>query len=80
MIYPENFNKRSQDFEEIYHDAGQFYWGKSSAWLEDKVFFANHSIPIKIPRYKVQDIDNEEDWIRAENLFNLIKNKNIKEN
>ncbi len=75
MIYPENFNKRSQDFEEIYHDAGQFYWGKSSAWLEDKVFFANHSIPIKIPRYKVQDIDNEEDWIRAENLFNLIKDR-----
>ena len=50
----ENFNKRSRDFDEIYHDAGQFYWGKSSAWLEDKVFFANHSIPIKIPRYKVQ--------------------------
>ena len=77
MIFPENFNKRSQDFDEIYHDAGQFYWGKSSAWLEDKVLFANHSIPIKIPRYKVQDIDNEEDWIRAENMFNLIKNKNI---
>lgn len=27
MFEPENFNKRSQDLEEAYHDAGQFYWG-----------------------------------------------------
>ena len=28
MLNPENFNKRSQDLEETFHDAGQFYWGK----------------------------------------------------
>lgn len=28
MFQPENFNKRSQDFEEAWHDAGQFYWGQ----------------------------------------------------
>ena len=52
-------NKRSQDLEDEY-DAGQFYWGKSSAWQEGKSMFDN-SIPIVIPRYKVQDIDSEED-------------------
>ena len=73
MFFPENFNKRSQDLEESFHDAGQFYWGKSSAWLEGKRMFDDNSIPIIIPRYKVQDIDSEEDWQRAELMFKAIK-------
>ena len=73
MFFPENLNKRSQDLEDSYHDAGQFYWGKSSAWLEDKRMFEDNSIPIIIPRHKVQDIDNEEDWIRAEIMFKAIQ-------
>ncbi len=78
MFYPENFNKRSQDLEDAFHDAGQFYWGKTSAWLENKRMFDDNSIPIIIPRYKAQDIDNEEDWIRAELMFRSIHNlKNI---
>ena len=27
MFYPEHEQSRSQDLEEAYHDAGQFYWG-----------------------------------------------------
>ena len=27
MLFSGNFNKRSQDLEEVFHDAGQFYWG-----------------------------------------------------
>lgn len=73
MFFPENLNKRSQDLEDSYHDAGQFYWGKSSAWLEGKRMFEDNSIPIIIPRHKVQDIDNEEDWIRAEIMFKAIQ-------
>lgn len=72
MLNPENFNKRSQDLEETFHDAGQFYWGKASSWINEDIFFAEHSCPIIIPRYKVQDIDNEEDWIRAEKMFKVI--------
>ena len=26
MLWPENYQKRSQDFDGVYHDAGQFYW------------------------------------------------------
>jgi pseudaminic acid cytidylyltransferase len=76
MFYPENFNMRSQDLPEAYHDAGQFYWGKSRAWLAQETLFAKKSFPIKIPRWRVQDIDTPEDWIRAEIMFkNLVSDQ-----
>ena len=66
MFYPQFFDTRSQDLPEAFHDAGQFYWGKPSAWLDGKRVFDQHSTPLIIPRYRVQDIDSDEDWIRAE--------------
>ena len=66
MFFPEHFLTRSQDLPRALHDAGQFYWGQPSAWLEGKRIFDRHSLPIVIPRWRVQDIDSEEDWIRAE--------------
>ncbi len=71
MFFPEEFNTRSQDLKSSYHDAAQFYWGKASAWTSNKNIF-NDSIPIIIPRFKVQDIDDEEDWLRAELMFKSI--------
>ena len=69
MFNPENFNTRSQDLEDAFHDAGQFYWGRAQAWLQNKVIFGSTSAPIKLPRYRVQDIDTLEDWVHAEWLF-----------
>lgn len=69
MFNSEHFNTRSQDLEEAFHDAGQFYWGKADAWLAEKVLFGIDSAPVTLPRYRVQDIDVEEDWNRAEWLF-----------
>jgi pseudaminic acid cytidylyltransferase len=69
MFWPENLNRRSQDLEEAYHDAGQFYWGRRSAWLAEAPIFAASSAPVVLPRHRVQDIDTEEDWERAEWLF-----------
>ena len=66
MFYPDFFDTRSQDLPEALHDAGQFYWGKPSAWLNGKRIFDQYSTPMIIPRYRVQDIDSNEDWIRAE--------------
>jgi pseudaminic acid cytidylyltransferase len=66
MLYPEKYNSRSQDLEEMYHDAGQFYWGKSDAWLKQRNLFSKHSSPYVLPRYRVQDIDTKEDWRKAE--------------
>ena len=70
MFFPENINKRSQDLEKSFHDAGQFYWGKRSSWMGEEKILDHNTVPIFIPRYKVKDIDNEEDWIQAERIFN----------
>ncbi|HBY37841.1 MAG: pseudaminic acid cytidylyltransferase [Pseudomonadota bacterium] len=61
--------KRSQDLEECYHDAGQFYWGTTQAYLSNQPMFAPHSIPVVLPRHLVQDIDTPEDWERAELMY-----------
>lgn len=66
MFYPEYFFTRSQDLPAALHDAGQFYWGRPLAWIEGKQFFDRHSIPVAIPRWRVQDIDTLDDWKRAE--------------
>lgn len=73
MFDPECFNTRSQDLEEAYHDAGQFYWGKGEAWLERGSIFSARSVPVLLPRHCVQDIDTPEDWERAEWLFRAMR-------
>ncbi|MBT5187018.1 MAG: pseudaminic acid cytidylyltransferase [Kordiimonadaceae bacterium] len=73
MFNPETFNMRSQDLEEAYHDAGQFYWGKSEAWTQERVIFGTNSTPVLLPRHQVQDIDTPEDWERAEWLFKAMQ-------
>lgn len=73
MFQPELFNTRSQDLEESFHDAGQFYWGRAESWAEEKIFFAPHSLPIHLPRARVQDVDTQEDWDRAEWIFRAMQ-------
>lgn len=69
MFDPDKFITRSQDLEEAYHDAGQFYWGRAEAWLAEKIVFSERSAPVMLPRHQVQDIDTPEDWHRAELMF-----------
>ena len=69
MFTPKHFNTRSQDLEEAFHDAGQFYWGRAPAWLTGKPLFSHDAAPVPLPRHRVQDIDGAEDWVRAEWLF-----------
>ncbi|MCQ9070357.1 pseudaminic acid cytidylyltransferase [Vibrio sp. 1557] len=73
MFSPENEQVRSQDLEEAYHDAGQFYWGKTRAFLEKYSIFSPHSKAVLLPRNRVQDIDTPEDWELAESLFSVLK-------
>jgi N-acylneuraminate cytidylyltransferase len=73
MFSPEHFNTRSQDLEEAWHDAGQFYWGTTESWLEERVLFSERAVPVKLPRHRVQDIDTPEDWTRAEWMFKAMK-------
>jgi N-acylneuraminate cytidylyltransferase len=66
MFFPEHVLTRSQDLPVALHDAGQFYWGRTSAWLQEMSVFDRHTRPLLIPRWRVQDIDTKEDWERAE--------------
>lgn len=71
MFDKSSFAKRSQDLEEAYHDAGQFYWEKRGC-VSDDLFFGKNSIPIILPRYLVQDIDTIEDFKRAELMYRAL--------
>lgn len=74
MFNPTQFNARSQDLEQAFHDAGQFYWGRTSAWLAEKLIFSANAAPVLLPRYQVQDIDTMDDWHRAELMFQILNN------
>lgn len=67
-FFPEFENMRSQDIEIAYHDAGLFYWGKTSVSLNTSSRGA-----IVISELKCQDIDTEEDWRLAEVKYKTIK-------
>lgn len=71
MHNPELFNTRSQDLEECWHDAGQFYWGTKKAWEQGLPIFSSNAIGLKLPRHRVQDIDTLEDWHMAEKLYQI---------
>jgi len=71
MFDPDRFATRSQDLEEAYHDAAQFYWGRSAAWLSAATLFGPATAAVVIPRHRVQDIDTPDDWTRAELMFEI---------
>lgn len=74
-LYPEYANSRSQDLVDTYHDAGQFYWGKTDAFLSNIDSISENSRAYIIPRYRVQDIDTFEDWSVAEVMSDIINKK-----
>lgn len=73
MFHPEEFNTRSQDLPEAFHDAGQFYWGTTGAWRAERPIFSRGAAPVLLPRHRVQDIDTPEDWLSAEWLFRALQ-------
>jgi pseudaminic acid cytidylyltransferase len=72
MFWPEHFATRSQDLDEAYQDAGQFYWEKRKS-DKPSFRFAHYALPVILPRYMVQDIDTLEDWERAELMHRILE-------
>lgn len=66
MLWPENYQARSQDLIPVYHDCGQFYCMKVTSLLEQMKLFAVDTVPMIMPESEVQDIDSAEDWKIAE--------------
>ncbi|MCA1929436.1 pseudaminic acid cytidylyltransferase [Rheinheimera sp.] len=71
-VDPSSIPKRSQDLPETFHDAGQFYCGRTQSWLDAKPVFSPSSYLYELPQHLVQDIDTAEDWLRAELLHQLL--------
>jgi N-acylneuraminate cytidylyltransferase len=69
LVQPEHQATRTQDLPPIFHDSGQFYWGTREAWMERRPFFGPRTRFIELPRWRGQDIDTEDDWQMAEQLF-----------
>jgi pseudaminic acid cytidylyltransferase len=69
MQSPQFFNSRSQDLEPLYHDAGQFSFGRRAAWLSGGASFAMRTKGIVLPREEAIDIDEPEDLDFARLLF-----------
>lgn len=69
MFYPENRTKRSQDLEEAFYDAGQFYWIRPELLKQNKKLWTENSGVVVYDETEVQDIDNEIDWKLAEVKF-----------
>lgn len=72
MAWPENYFARSQDLELMYHDAGQFYVGSTTAWLRRKTMFENPTFGLVVDDNRVMDIDTEMDWVRAEEMWSAL--------
>lgn len=72
MFDPAQMQTRSQDLEEAWHDAGQFYWGRAQSWKSARGIFDVGAQGLALPRHRVQDIDTEEDWERAERLMQVL--------
>jgi len=68
-----NMSKGSQDLKKTYHDAGQFYWASFKTFSSKINIYNGKSIPYYIPSYKSVDINNLEDWKKAEALFKVFK-------
>lgn len=76
LIWPEFAKTRSQDLPETFHDAGQFYWADYKSYIESGTFFSDDAHPIILPRYLVQDVDTEEDWLQAELMYRALQANN----
>ncbi len=73
MKWPENYDKRSQDLEAIYHDTGQFYWLCAEKFRSDKKLFLDKMKGVFVSPLEVQDIDSLDDWKIAEMKYRLLK-------
>lgn len=71
MLWPEYLNTRSQDLQEVFHDAGQWYWMKSGAI--GAVIFGPNTGAIELDPLHVQDIDNLSDWHLAELKYEYLQ-------
>lgn len=73
MKFPEHLKSRTQDLENVYHDAGQFYFVKTGALIQEKTVWCKRTAPLVLSELEVQDLDTLTDWQLAEMKYKLLK-------
>jgi CMP-N-acetylneuraminic acid synthetase len=72
MLDPSLALTRTQDLPPRWHDAGQFAWGRTQAWLDGLPILGN-AIGYELAAWRTIDLDTEADWTRAEVVFRAIR-------
>lgn len=67
-MFPEHELVRTQDLKATYFDVGQFYFAHCETWKQNQNIHLG-AVPVIIPKWRAVDIDDEEDWERAEGLY-----------
>lgn len=73
-VWPKHQQARSQDLQEVYHDAGQWYWFHTEFFLQARQLYTDNSGSIILNPLEVQDIDNIHDWKIAELKYEYLQN------
>lgn len=73
MKFPEHLKSRTQDLEKVFHDAGQFYFVKTEALIQEKTVWCKRTAPLILSELEVQDLDTLTDWQLAEMKYQLLK-------
>lgn len=76
MAYPDTVATRTQDLPPRWHDAGQFVWGWTDAWI-DEVPVLSHAVGVELPAWRVVDLDTEDDWTRAEVIHEVLRSRRL---
>ena len=72
MKYPKYLKSRTQDLEKVYHDAGQVYFVKTDALLNEKTVWCKRTAPLVLSELEVQDLDTLTDWKLAQMKYELV--------
>lgn len=73
LAAPEHAFARQQDLPPAYHDAGQFYWLRTAAFLKHRAIFLPAALPLPLAEWEAQDINTEDDWRLAEWKWRLAR-------
>ncbi len=73
-LYPEFELTRTQDLDNAYFDAGQFYWGSTDSWKK-KLNLHSNACGYVVPNSSLVDIDTPKDWARAELIYQVIERR-----
>ena len=71
LIDKKKFIKNSQNLQDSYHDAGQFYWGSAKSWYSKNTILDNKSTIYELKKYQAIDINTLDDWKSAEKLYKI---------